>query len=136
MRLRLLAAVLLVAAALVFGLAVRGPAAPHQASHAGLEVVPLNPHALEALKAQGKSLKDIVPRGVNQGRKFNPKGELVGQLPVTYPVAPKMLVLFVDFSDEPPGGPAQRLDLTYYRRHAVRDEVRPTRVRSVSWPPH
>ena len=114
MRLRLLAAALLVAAALVFGLAVRGPASPHRASRAGLEVVPLNPHALAALKAQGRSLKRGVPTGVNQGRKFNPKGDLVGQLPAAYPMALNVLVLFVDFSDEPPGGPAQRLDLSYF----------------------
>ena len=114
MRLRLLAAALLVAAALVFGLAVRGPAAPHRASRAGLEVVPLNPHALAALKAQGRSVKKAVPAGVNQGRKFNPKGDLVGQLPAAYPMTLNVLVLCVDFSDEPPGGPAQRLDLTYF----------------------
>ena len=114
MKLRLLAAALLVAAALLFGLALRGPAAPQRASRVGLEVVPLNPHALAALKAQGKSLRIPVPAGVNQGRKFNPKGDLVGQLPVTYPATPKVLVLLVDFSDEPPGGPAQRLGLKYF----------------------
>ena len=78
MKLRLLAAALLVAAVLLFGLALRGPAAPQRASRVGLEVVPLNPHALAALKAQGKSRKIPVPAGVNQGRKFNPTGDLVG----------------------------------------------------------
>jgi immune inhibitor A len=113
-KLRLLAVALLAAAALLSGLVLRGPAVPHQSSRAGLEVVPLSPHALAVLKAQGKSLKKVVPAGANQGRKFNPKGDLVGQLPATYPATQKMLVLFVAFSDEPPGGPAQRLSLTYF----------------------
>jgi immune inhibitor A len=114
MRRGILAVGLVVTAALVLGMVMHGPGVRAKSSRAGLEVVPLNPHALAALKAQGKTLKMPVPAGVNQGRKFNPKGELVGQLPVTYPRDLQVLVLFVDFSDEPPGGPAERLDLTYF----------------------
>ena len=54
---------------------------------------------------------------------------------MTYPATPKVLVLFVDFSDEPPGGPAQRLEPQVLRRHAVRDQVRPARVRRLPGPP-
>ena len=70
------------------------------------------PARLGRPQAQGKTLKDTPPIGVNQGRKFNPKGDLVG--PLTTSEKQNVLVLFVDFSDEPPGGPAQRLDLSYF----------------------
>ena len=112
MRFRVLAAALVIAAALMLAVAVHGPSRLSSAPRAGLEVVPMNPHALAALKAQGKTLKDTPPIGVNQGRKFNPKGDLVG--PLTTSEKQNVLVLFVDFSDEPPGGPAQRLDLSYF----------------------
>ncbi len=112
MRTRVLAAALVIAAAVMLAVAVRGPGSPPTAPRAGLEIVPINPHALAALKAQGKTLKDTLPTGVNQGRKFNPKGDLVPAL--TTPAQQRVLVLFVDFSDEPPGGPAQRLDLSYF----------------------
>lgn len=112
MRTRVLAATLVIAAAVMLAAAVRGPGSPPTAPRAGLEVVPINPHALAALRAQGKTLKDTLPIGVNQGRKFDPKGGLVPAL--TAPAEQRVLVLCVDFSDEPPGGPEQRLDLSYF----------------------
>ena len=112
MRTRVLAAVLLIAAAVMLAVAVRGPASPSVAPRGGLEIVPINPHALAALEAQGKTLNDTPTIGVNHGRKFNPRGDLVPALAT--PEEQRVLVLFVDFSDEPPGGPTQRLDLSYF----------------------
>jgi immune inhibitor A len=74
--------------------------------------VPLRQASADALRAQGKSLTFPFPNAVNQGRKFNPVGDLIPALDT----APQqnVIVIFVQFTDSPPGGPAQRLDLAYF----------------------
>jgi len=74
--------------------------------------VPLHPQAVEKLKAAGRKLPSPFPNSANRGRKFNPTGDAIGPL-VTARVQ-NVLVIFVKFSDDPPGGPATRLDLATY----------------------
>ena len=78
----------------------------------GFSAVPLHPDVVQALKAQGKKVRTLFPNSVNQGRKFNPGGNTVGQL-VTAKTQ-NVLVLFVDFTTPPPGGPATPMSLGYY----------------------
>ncbi len=73
---------------------------------------PLAPHVLQALRQQGKTFKDPAPNLVNRGKKFSPQGELIG--PLTTDPVQKVLVIFVEFTTLPPGGPATRLDLHYF----------------------
>ncbi|MGE5359369.1 MAG: M6 family metalloprotease domain-containing protein [Bacteroidales bacterium] len=97
--------------ALVASVVVAPPvAAP--AGGRGFSAVPLRHAALDALRAHGKALRVPFPNSVNKGRKFVPGGELVPALATdaTQPV----IVLFVKFADDPPGGPATRLDLGTY----------------------
>jgi M6 family metalloprotease-like protein len=89
------------------------PATPAAADPAsGFSAVPLAPHVLEGLRAQGKKVDFHVPATANRGKKFNPTGTTVGTL-ATAPVQ-KVLVLFIDFPDAPPGGPATRTDLSTF----------------------
>jgi immune inhibitor A len=83
------------------------------ASGQGLSVVQLRPQVVETLSARGKAfLKDRFPNSVNQGKKFNPGGDVVGQLDTA--ADQNVLVIFVQFNDNPPGGPTTRLNLNYY----------------------
>jgi M6 family metalloprotease-like protein len=70
--------------------------------------VPLRQAAADALRAQGKPLKFPFPNAINQGPKFNPVGDLIPAL-ATAPEQ-KVLVILVQFTDMPPGGPEERLD--------------------------
>ncbi|MDT8068928.1 MAG: M6 family metalloprotease domain-containing protein [Terriglobia bacterium] len=74
--------------------------------------VPLEPEAAQALRAQGKKIKIPFPNSLNEGNKFNPPGFVMGQLS-TDPQQ-KVLVIFVNFTTPPPGGPTDRLDLSYF----------------------
>lgn len=78
----------------------------------GFSAVPLVPDVADALKAQGRRFDYPVPALANHGRKFNPVGGLV--TPLATGAQQKVLVLFVDFTTSPPGGPAERTDLTYF----------------------
>jgi immune inhibitor A len=83
-----------------------------RSSSRGFSPTPLRPGVREALKAHGKSLDIAFPNSINRGRKFNPGGGVVGSLSTARDQ--KVLVIFVEFSDVPPGGPAARLDLAYF----------------------
>jgi immune inhibitor A len=111
MKVRLVAIVVVIAVAAMLAVALHGDERA-TAARTGLEVVPINPEAKAALKAHGKALRDVIPASANQGKKFNPTGRLVGQLVTA--AEQKVLVLFVQFNDPPPGGPAARLDMTYF----------------------
>jgi immune inhibitor A len=78
----------------------------------GFSIVSLQPDVLQAIRAQGKTIKYPVPNTVNKGRKFNPVGNLVGQL-TTAPTQ-NVLVIFADFTTPPPGGPALPSNLATY----------------------
>ena len=82
----------------------------HSIASKGFSAAPLSPYAAEILRRQGKSLKE--PKFINHGKKFNPQGDVVG--PLTVDPVQKILVIFVQFTTPPPGGPATRLDLHYF----------------------
>ena len=109
MRLRVLLILLV-----VLGLA--GPPAvdnlPAGGTGRAFSAVPLRQAAAEALRVKGKTLGLSFPNAINQGRKFNPVGDVIPAL-VTAPQQ-KVLVIFVRFTDNPPGGPTGRLDLATY----------------------
>ncbi len=89
------------------------PAGAQVKDDQGLSVVQLRPDVVETLRAKGKAFnQERFPNSVNQGRKFNPGGELVGQLDTD--ATQNVLVLFVQFTDNPPGGPTSRLNLQTY----------------------
>jgi immune inhibitor A len=72
--------------------------------------VPMNPEIRQALKARGKAFRlPNFPNAVNRGRKFNPGGGVIPSLDTA--AQQKVLVLFVDFTTTPPGGPATRMAL-------------------------
>jgi immune inhibitor A len=79
----------------------------------GLSIVTLQPDALEYLRAQGLLSGIGLLNRANQGIKFNPEGETVGPLPPV-DTQQKVIVLFAEFTTLPPGGPAERLDLSYF----------------------
>ena len=78
----------------------------------GFSIVSLQPDVAQALRAQGKKLHYPFPNTANRGKKFNPGGETIGQLNTA--AEQNVLVLFVQFTDTPPGGPNTRLDLGKY----------------------
>ncbi len=78
----------------------------------GFSAAPLAPHVLQDMWGQGKTFKDPAPASANRGKKFNPQGEPIG--PLTLDPMQKVLVIFVEFTTLPPGGPATRLDLYYF----------------------
>ena len=86
--------------------------APRTLAGRGFSAVPMRPVVAQSLRAQGKAVHVPKPFGMNQGRKFNPGGETLGAL--TTDPTQKILVLFVEFSTNPPGGPTKRLDLKAY----------------------
>jgi immune inhibitor A len=73
---------------------------------------PLSPYALRELRRQGKEVRDPAPLSTNRGRKFSPSGETIGPLSID-PVQ-KVLVICVEFTTDPPGGPEERLDPSYF----------------------
>jgi M6 family metalloprotease-like protein len=78
----------------------------------GFSAVRAAPYVVEALAKQGKTIKEPFPNSANHGKKFNPQGEVIG--PLTTDPVQKVLVVFVEFTTLPPGGPATRLDLHYF----------------------
>jgi immune inhibitor A len=85
------------------------PPSKASASRAGLEVVPMEPRTAAEMKAKGMALPTFIGTSINKGKKFNPTG---GSIPaLTTDATQKVLVLFVQFTDTPPGGPATRADL-------------------------
>lgn len=78
----------------------------------GFTLVSLQPDVAQTLRAQGRRINYPFPNTANKGKKFNPVGERVGQLVTD--AEQNVLVLFVDFTTPPPGGPATRLDLGEY----------------------
>ncbi len=97
--------------ALVTSVAVGTRNGPASAGR-GFSAVPLNPAAAQALRASGRSLRVPFPNSINRGRKFAPGGEVVG--PLTTASEQRVLVIFVDFTTPPPGGPNTRLNLKTY----------------------
>lgn len=97
---------------LALGLVLPLTAAAAPGDDRAFSAVPLQPDAVQALKAQGKKIRTAFPNSANQGKKFNPGGGVVGQL--TTAAEQKVLVIFVEFTTPPPGGPATRLVLTYF----------------------
>lgn len=91
--------------------AIAGPR-PLPSTGKGFSIVTLEPGARDALRARGKAFSYPFPNSANRGKKFNPGGSTVGAL-TTAPTQ-EILVLFIDFSTPPPGGPAARLDLGYF----------------------
>ena len=82
-----------------------------RATERGFSIVRPAPFA-EAALVQSKKLTDVFPNFANHGRKFNPPGDVTGPL-VTDPEL-RVFVIFVEFTNIPPGGPGDRLDLTYF----------------------
>lgn len=78
----------------------------------GFSIVSLQPDVAQALRAQGRRINYPFPNTANKGKKFNPGGENYGQLPTG--AEQNVLVLFVNFTTPPPGGPATRLSLGQY----------------------
>ncbi len=77
-----------------------------------LSVAHMEPDAAAALRAKGKPIHPYVPNSANRGKKFNPGGDKIA--PVITAPEQKVLVIFAQFTDSPPGGPADRLDLASY----------------------
>src|SRR5215208_1874113 len=78
----------------------------------GFSIVSLQPDVAQALRAQGKPIRYPFPNTANKGKKFNPVGDTIG--PLSTAADQNVLVLFVDFTTSPPGGPNTRLDLGQY----------------------
>ena len=78
----------------------------------GFSVIPIQPDVVGVLHAQGRAFQYPFPNSVNVGKKFNPQGSAIGSLSI----APeqRVLVIFVEFTTPPPGGPDTRLDLQYF----------------------
>ena len=85
---------------------------PTASSTQELSIVTIEPDAARALRAEGRAFKYRFPNSVNNGKKFNPEGNTIGRL--TTASEQSILVIFVEFTDLPPGGPSTRLDLTYF----------------------
>lgn len=77
-----------------------------------LSIVKIEPEAAQTLKAQGRNFKYPFPNWLNKGKKFNPVGNTIP--PLTTAEEQKILVIFIEFTTLPPGGPATRLDLHYF----------------------
>jgi M6 family metalloprotease-like protein len=78
----------------------------------GVSAVPVHPDVAQKLRAQGRRFRDPFPNAANRGRKFNPVGETIG--PLVTAATQKVLVIFVQFTTAPPGGPAAPLALSYF----------------------
>ncbi len=105
---RFLFAVLLVLCVLgAAAMAGDGPSRPR-----GFSAVPLHPDIVAQFRAHGLKPALPFPNSANQGRKFAPGGDVIPAL--TTATTQKVLVIFVSFANDPPGGPATRLDLAAY----------------------
>jgi len=78
----------------------------------GLSIVPLDPDTKAELRAQGRKINYPFPNAANQGKKFNPTGNTIP--PLVTAASQNILVIFVDFTTSPPGGPVLRLNLAEY----------------------
>ena len=78
----------------------------------GFSIVSLQPDVAQALRAQGKKINYPFPNSANKGKKFNPVGDMIE--PLTTGATQNVLVIFVNFTTPPPGGPETRLDLATY----------------------
>ncbi len=112
MRYKVLLALLVLGLAFAVTLSLGSATVPNNpAQGKGFSIVSMEPDAAQALKAQGKTWHYPFPNSANQGRKFNPTGGTIPAL-VTSPIQ-EVLVLFVNFTTPPPGGPTDRMDLAY-----------------------
>jgi M6 family metalloprotease-like protein len=103
----------LVAVILVLISTVTTPSAqPPADGERAFSAVPLSPVAVQALRAKGKGLRLPFPNSINRGRKFVPGGNVVGSLETA--TTQNVLVIFVKFTNAPPGGPVERLNLSTY----------------------
>jgi len=98
--------------ALAFGLNAGEESKPTAASQRPFEPVALAPHAGQEFAKRGIKFQAPFPNSANRGRKFNPQGDTVP--PLTTASQQKLVVLFVRFTDSPPGGPADPISLTYF----------------------
>jgi M6 family metalloprotease-like protein len=78
----------------------------------GFSIVSMQPDVLQALRAQGRRANYPFPNTANKGKKFNPVGDVIE--PLDTAAEQNVLVLFVEFQTNPPGGPTTRLDLGEY----------------------
>lgn len=78
----------------------------------GFSIVSMQPDVVQALRTQGKKVNYPFPNTANKGKKFNPVGNQI--LPLATASEQNVLVLFVNFTTPPPGGPAMRLDMATY----------------------
>jgi M6 family metalloprotease-like protein len=78
----------------------------------GFSIVSMQPDVLQALRAQGRRVNYPFPNTANKGKKFNPVGDVIE--PLDTAAEQNVLVLFVEFQTNPPGGPETRLDLGEY----------------------
>ena len=67
----------------------------------GFSIVSMQPDVVQALRDQGKKINYPTPATANKGKKFNPVGDVIGQL---VPPIQNVLVIFADFTTPPPGG--------------------------------
>ena len=77
-----------------------------------VSLIPINPDAAVALKQQGRPVKSLASDKLNNGNKFSPGGTVVGQLSTA--AEQEIIVLFVSFTDNPPGGPTTRANLSNF----------------------
>jgi len=78
----------------------------------GLSIVQMDPETRVSLRAQGKNTQLQFPNSDNNGKKFNPTGNTIPALETAE--EQEILVIFVKFTTQPPGGPNTRLDLATY----------------------
>lgn len=113
MRKRLVLTCLALILALSLALAVSpAPAETGATAGKGFSIAAVEPDALAALQAKGVKFKYPFPNMANKGKKFNPQGDTV--LPLVTAAEQKVLVIFVEFEDTPPGAPETRLELGDY----------------------
>ena len=104
---------ILVITILILSLVVPGSVQKVSTKSRGVSVVALQPDAEESLRVKGKPIKLPFQDHANNGKKFNPTGDGVNPLPTPDPEQ-YVIVLFAKFTDNPPGGPNTRLDLSYF----------------------
>jgi M6 family metalloprotease-like protein len=72
----------------------------------------MQPDVVQQLRDQGKKVNYPFPNTANKGKKFNPVGDTIP--PLSLASTQNVLVIFVNFTTLPPGGPSTRLDLGTY----------------------
>jgi immune inhibitor A len=104
---------LLVGGAVILSMLTLGSSGPRQqAKDSFFSATPMKPSVVAALKAQHRAIPRAVPSSVNQGRKFNPTGGVIA--PLVTAARQKVLVILVEFTTPPPGGPASRIPTKYF----------------------